>query len=487
MLKTISGLSPCSSGGGSGGTANDISGGAAGNVLYQIAASDTGFTNSAPGVLQSNGSTPSFSVLNLGGPYVTGSVSSTSNIAGGSAGKVVFQTGSGVTNFTNATNGVLQSNGTTPSFSLLDLGGTNVTGVPALASICTGLLGSSAGRIPYQAAPSTTVFTNAADGVLQSNGTTPSFSALDLSGTRVSGILPLTRGGTGSSTLTGVTGSGNIVASTSPTLTTPNIGAATGTSLDVGDTSMDNSGFLVGKNSSMVAYKAVTTDKTQYNLFEFVSLDGGSEQFWVGRGNATTPASGSGVAGRGLLWTSGAYPIDIIANEQAGITVKTDGLLKFYKYLSAPYLETDSVGNVIAGNSPRFKASLTFSQTITANILTSVNIATLDFDTTSAFNTTTHRYVPQKAGFYQCSATLGPAFPTVAGAVEVSLWKGPTLATIAIQGTHSNSASDFDVHQNCSGLIYLNGTTDYVEMFVKASVTQTLPASGSYFSATYIP
>lgn len=74
MLKTISGLSPCSSGGGGGGTADNISGGGAGNVLYQLAPSDTGFTNSAAGVLQSNGSTPSFSLLNLSGPYVTGVV-----------------------------------------------------------------------------------------------------------------------------------------------------------------------------------------------------------------------------------------------------------------------------------------------------------------------------------------------------------------------------------------------------------------------------
>ena len=48
--------------------------------------------------------------------------------------------------------------------------------------------------------------------------------------TDVTGTLPVANGGTG---VTTSTGTGSVVLSTSPTLTTPVLGAATGTSLDV--------------------------------------------------------------------------------------------------------------------------------------------------------------------------------------------------------------------------------------------------------------
>jgi len=91
--------------------------------------------------------------------------------------------------------------------------------------------GGAAGEVLFQDGVSSTTFTNAADGVLQSDAVTPFFAALSLSGSRVSGILPLTKGGTGSATLTGITGTGRIVADNTPTLITPTLGAATATSI----------------------------------------------------------------------------------------------------------------------------------------------------------------------------------------------------------------------------------------------------------------
>ena len=340
----------------------------------------------------------------------------------------------------------------------------------------TNIVGGAAGQVLYQNAGSSTTFTNAADGVLQSNGTTPSFSALSLSGSRVTGVLPLTKGGTGSSTLTGVTGTGNIVASISPTLVSPNIGDAGGQALTLSDT------------GDTIALTCANNDLAAYNLSTYNTAGIANTNFFVGHGNAGTPSVGSMVNQRGVMWTDGNYPIDIVPNNESCLTAKTDGKLKFYKYPSTNFLYTDSDGVVVSGIAPKFRASLGANQPIIANTLTLVAIDLVDFDTTSAFNVTTYRYTPLVAGYYQFSASLGPSFPTTAGAVEVSLWRDGAggLTLFAAQGYHSQNNPDFDVHQNCSGLIYMNGTNNYVRMFVKVSVTQTLPAGNTFISGTLI-
>lgn len=72
--------------------------------------------------------------------------------------------------------------------------------------------------------------------------------------TGVTGTLPVANGGTGTTTSTG---SGSVVLSTSPTLTTPVIGAATGTSLFVTG-GMQANGF-VSTNSDAVTVNTTTT------------------------------------------------------------------------------------------------------------------------------------------------------------------------------------------------------------------------------------
>jgi hypothetical protein len=73
--------------------------------------------------------------------------------------------------------------------------------------------------------------TTSISGVLKGNGTGPfTASNVDLT-TEVTGTLPVANGGSGA---TSATGTGDLVLATSPTLVTPNIGAATATSLATG-------------------------------------------------------------------------------------------------------------------------------------------------------------------------------------------------------------------------------------------------------------
>lgn len=361
----------------------------------------------------------------------------------------------------------------------------------------TGISGGSAGQVLYQSSASNTSFTNAADGVLQSNGTTPSFSALSLAGTRVTGILPLTKGGTGSSTLTGITGSGNIVADTSPTLITPNIGSATGTSLNAGGSVMNSGGFQVGNAlHSSTAYSIATAGNAlpfysevsgadSYNLLNIKNSTGNTNVF-IGQGNAGTPGTGSLVSQRGVFWTSGANPIDIVPNNQNCFTAKTDGTLKFYQYPSANFLYTDSTGNVLSGISPKFRAYLGVNQTLPSNSQTLINIDPLLFSVGTGWNGTTHRYVPTVAGYYQCSATIN--FGTAAG--EYSTWIIKNGTPIVARSTvHVQNATTIENYVSCSGLTYFNGTTDYIELQASNTTGVTLIANPDFvnFMACLIP
>jgi hypothetical protein len=114
-------------------------------------------------------------------------------------------------------------------------GGTGQTSLAAVTvGTATNIAGGTLGLMPYQTASNTTGFTapGATGTILTSNGpalqaTFQLPAAVNLT-SGVSGVLPVANGGTG---VTTSTGSGANVLSTSPTLVTPILGAATGTSL----------------------------------------------------------------------------------------------------------------------------------------------------------------------------------------------------------------------------------------------------------------
>jgi len=177
-------------------TATNLAGGTADEIPYQSAAGTTTFI-SAPGanvVLTGNSGAPAwsaapvFSAANLTSfPTLNQNTTGTAaGIAGGAAGEIVFQTGSGATSFTAAgtSNQLLASAGTgTPawtsaptvsaanmtSFPTLNQ---NTTGSAATATTATNIAGGTDGEIPYQTAAGTTSFIaiGTSNYILQGNG-----------------------------------------------------------------------------------------------------------------------------------------------------------------------------------------------------------------------------------------------------------------------------------------------------------------------------
>lgn len=118
----------------------------------------------------------------------------------------------------------------------------------------------------------------------------------------------------------------------------------------------------------------------------------------------------------------------------------------------------------IATNAPAFRATASTSQTFTGGVAQKVTLGTEVWDTTSNFdNVTNYRFTPTVAGYYQVNG--GYSFTTAGSA-------GWTLFTyIAKNGSeHIRGAEVYSLtgtfnQSVVNGVVYMNGTTDYIELY----------------------
>ena len=161
-------------------TASNIAGGTAGSIVYQDAVGRTRFIGIGGNgnLLQSNGSTATFvstTTLLVGSAVTAGA---TNNLGGGATGSIPYQITLNQTGFIGIgpNTSLLQSNGTTATW----VGTSSITVNNAItAGTASDLGGGSVGSIPYQAATGDTAFIGigAAGSILQSNGTTATWFA----------------------------------------------------------------------------------------------------------------------------------------------------------------------------------------------------------------------------------------------------------------------------------------------------------------------
>ena len=118
----------------------------------------------------------------------------------------------------------------------------------------------------------------------------------------------------------------------------------------------------------------------------------------------------------------------------------------------------------VAGNGPLFMAYQSVSQTLPAGTYTKLSFQTEEYDTHSAFSAgtvvtngdLTNRFTPQIAGFYQVNGLFfmnGAGFERI-----VALYKNGVTYKYG-----ADAASNYAV--GVAALVYLNGSTDYIELF----------------------
>jgi hypothetical protein len=147
---------------------------------------------------------------------------------------------------------------------------------------------------------------------------------------------------------------------------------------------------------------------------------------------------------------------------------------------------TMASGKLLASTGPAFSAYASADQTLSNAIWTKVAIDTELFDTNSNYDTSNYRFTPTVAGYYQ----VNNSFRTVGSALltRVSAIYKNGVQDSALNVNRDTSASA--IVYSSSNLIYMNGSTDYLELFVLvgfSSGTATLDffntTNTSYFSA----
>ena len=124
----------------------------------------------------------------------------------------------------------------------------------------------------------------------------------------------------------------------------------------------------------------------------------------------------------------------------------------------------------VAGNGPAFSAWQSIAQTLLSNTVTIVAVQTKEFDTANAFDAVTNfRFNPQVAGYYMLIAGAGIGTPCW---MDAYIYKNGAAYKQII---YSYSASISLGGGSC--LVYLNGSTDYAEFWLRIATGQALNAS----------
>lgn len=168
-----------------------------------------------------------------------------------------------------------------------------------------------------------------------------------------------------------------------------------------------------------------------------------------------------------------AYDADIttVSASQAEMEAGTEVALRSM----SPLRVAQAIAALGGGSGPAFRAYATGTTSVTGGGYAKIALAGEDFDTDSAFDATTnYRFQPTVAGYYQINASVYFASASYVVVVQVRksgsgiIYGGFDIATRAAA---------------CSDVVYMNGTTDYLELFAFSATTQNASASQS---ATYM-
>jgi len=238
------------------------------------------------------------------------------------------------------------------------------------------------------------------------------------------------------------------------------------------------------------AYRTVTeftatNAQTVFNVpsytvgFINVYLNGvrlGAADFTASNGTSVTLTAG---APTGALVTTESFYVSSVLNAipatagAVNTSYIADNAITSAKIAAGAVTQADLAANV-AGNGPAFSAYMNNTQSLSVNTSTKLQYNTKEYDTSSFYDTSTYRFLPLIAGYYQINAAA-----QVGGSSTFIMYITKNGNSVKNQGasiTGTNSSS-------VSATIYLNGTTDYIELYAYQSSAGSLNVNpGSQWS-----
>jgi hypothetical protein len=132
-----------------------------------------------------------------------------------------------------------------------------------------------------------------------------------------------------------------------------------------------------------------------------------------------------------------------------------------------------TTASTFGGTGPAFSAYATSTQTISGGTFTKVTLGLEDFDTNNNFASST--FTPTVAGYYQINCTVFVEATTITRIIANLYKNGASLERLVDIGvTGSNTAG-----VTGSMVVYMNGSTDYLELYIYATGTGTFNLNGA--------
>jgi hypothetical protein len=172
----------------------------------------------------------------------------------------------------------------------------------------------------------------------------------------------------------------------------------------------------------------------------------------------------------------------INASTSAGLVQTADlsGVIQF---------QNNGVNLPMGGVAPAFSAYQSSAQSALTNAtFTKIQFQTEDYDTNSNFdNVTNYRFTPTVAGYYQINSgvLLNPALS--AGGAITSIYKNGSEYK---RGGINATVTGLGASSNVSSQMYMNGSTDYVEIYAYqncgSTATTVSNVHGTYFNGSLV-
>ena len=183
-------------------------------------------------------------------------------------------------------------------------------------------------------------------------------------------------------------------------------------------------------------------------------------------------SSGGGSVTLDVPSTAGTFTATVPANNG---TLVTTG--------STAAVSQAMLASGVAGNGPAFSAFPNAQQSLGASTVTKLLFQSEEFDTNSNYNAGNSRFTPTVAGYYQINAAFTAA-QFFSGGTAYLYKNGFEFKAGNSSGFGGNTSNIWGV----SALVYMNGSTDFVEIYGLVTVAQLISFSAAltYFQASLV-
>jgi hypothetical protein len=152
-----------------------------------------------------------------------------------------------------------------------------------------------------------------------------------------------------------------------------------------------------------------------------------------------------------------------------------------------------TTGSTFAGTGPAFLSVLTSNQTINHNTVTKLTLNTEVIDTNNCYDpTTNYRFTPNVAGYYQITTqVVFNATATRNYLFAAFIYKNGSSLSNATANLSITVGSGSDNTVPVSTLVFMNGTTDYLEVYVyhfdyTSSASANAKNAGTFFNGSLV-